>query len=61
MVPLNRNQWDESDPLEKELKKRQTATWNAKRVCDFTPRSEGWQQVERSIRDAVDLRRNGAG
>ncbi len=59
VVPLDRKDWDSNVPLEQELKKFQTATWNAKPVRDFAPQSKGWQEVERSIRDAVELRRKG--
>ena len=59
VVPLDRKDWDAKVPLEQELQKFQTATWNAKPVRDFAPQSKGWQEVERSIRDAVELRRMG--
>ncbi len=59
VVPLDRKDWDSNVPLEQELKKFQTATWNAKPVLDFAPQRKGWVQVERSIRDAVELRRQG--
>ncbi|MEK6260314.1 MAG: COR domain-containing protein [Planctomycetota bacterium] len=59
VVPLDREGWDETVPLERELKKLQTATWNARPVLKFAKHKSGWQQVERSIRDAVELRRKG--
>ncbi|MFM9964950.1 MAG: TIR domain-containing protein [Planctomycetaceae bacterium] len=59
VVLLDRKDWDENVALEQELKKFQAATWNAKPVLDFKPRSKGWLEVERSIRDAVELRRKG--
>ncbi len=57
VVQLDRKDWDANVALEQELKKFQAATWNAKPVVDFKPQSKGWQEVERSIRDAVELRR----
>ncbi len=59
VVPLDRKDWDENVALEQDLKKFQAATWNADPVLDFAPQRRGWQQVERSIRDAVELRRRG--
>lgn len=41
VVPLDRKDWDDQAPLEKDLKKLQTASWNAKPVLDFTPQSKG--------------------
>lgn len=57
VVPLNRKDWDPNVALELELKKFQAATWNAKPITDFKPQHDGWLEVERSIRDAVELRR----
>lgn len=57
VVPLDRKDWDPNVPLEQDLKKLQTATWNAKPIMDFSPQGKGWQQVEQSIRKAVELRR----
>ena len=31
-----------------------TATWKAKPVLKFTPQSDGWLEVEHSIRKAVE-------
>jgi internalin A len=56
-VPLDRKDWDESVPLEKELKRLMTGTWNAKPVPKFTPQWEGWIEVEQAIRKAVEDRR----
>ena len=56
-VPLDRKFSDKTDALEKELMKIMTGTWNAKRVVDFTPHSDGWQEVEHAIREAVVARR----
>ncbi len=56
-VLLDRKDWDESWPLEKELKKLMTGTWNAKPVLKFKPQSEGWVEVELAIRKAVEVRR----
>jgi hypothetical protein len=57
VVPLDRNDWDLDHALEQDLKAFQTATWNAKPVFDFRPQEKGWQEVEHSIRKAVELRR----
>ncbi len=56
-VLLDRKDWDESWPLEQELKKLMTGTWNAKPVLDFQPQRKGWEQVEHAIRKAVEARR----
>jgi hypothetical protein len=53
-VPLDRKDWDESVELERELKKRQTATWNAKPVLDHKPAAKGWLAVEHEVRKAVE-------
>ena len=58
VVPLDRKDWDASVPLEGDLKAFQTATFNAKPVREFSPQAKGWQEVEHSIRKAVELRRN---
>ena len=60
VVLLDRKEWDESVDLERELKKIQTATWNAVPVLDFKPQRKGWEQVEKSLRKAVEARRNSA-
>jgi internalin A len=57
VLPLDRKDWDTSHPLEVELKKYQTASWNAKPVLEFRPQSKGWQEVEQAIRKAVNRRR----
>jgi internalin A len=57
VVPLNRKDWDPNVALEQELKKFQAATRNAKPITEFRPQHDGWLEVERSIRDAVELRR----
>ncbi len=57
VVPLDRKDWDTSVKLEADLKKLQTATWNANPVLDFQPQRKGWLEAERSIREAVKLRR----
>ena len=57
VVPLDRKDWDMTLPLERELKKLQTATWNAKPVLNFTPQRDGWQEVEHAIRKAVEVLR----
>ena len=59
VVPLDRKDWDKNVPLEQELKKFQTATWNAKPVLEYSPQRKGWQEVEHSIRKAVEPRRKG--
>lgn len=53
VVPLDRQDWDDHAPLEQELKKLQTASWNAKPVMDFRPQGKGWMEVEQAIRKAV--------
>ena len=53
VVPLDRNDWDEHCPLERDLKQLQTATWNAKPVLDYKPLRNGWLEVEQAIKDAV--------
>ena len=58
-VPLDRKGWDDGIPLERELKNLQTATWNAKPVLDFKPQRKGWDEVENSIKRAVELLRKG--
>jgi internalin A len=57
VVPLDRNDWDPSVALERDLRQFQTATWNARPVFDFSPQGRGWQEVEHSIRKAVELQR----
>lgn len=57
VVPLDRKDWDEDFALEQQLSKRMTATWNAQPVLKFTPQADGWQEVEHSIRKAVQARR----
>ncbi len=57
VVPLDRKDWDESVELERELKKLQTATWNAQPVLKFRPQRDGWQEVEHAIRKVVEERR----
>lgn len=61
VVPLDRDDWDDNAPLERDLKKLQTATWNAKPVLEFDPERKGWLEVEQSIRKAVELRRQEMG
>lgn len=61
VVPLDRNEWDLTVALEERLRIFQTATWNAKPVLEFKPQRGGWHEVERSIRDAVELRRRQSG
>lgn len=53
VTPLDRSDWDDHAPLEQELKKLQTASWNAKPVQDFSPQTKGWREVEDAIRKAV--------
>ncbi|MDB6171955.1 MAG: Chaperone protein DnaK [Chthoniobacteraceae bacterium] len=57
VVPLDRKDWNENLALERELKKLQTATWNAIPVMDFKPQRNGWLEVEHSICKAVEARR----
>lgn len=57
VVPLDRKDWDDQAPLEKDLKKLQTASWNARPVLDFTPQSKGWEEVEQAIRKVVETLR----
>ena len=59
VVPLDRKDWHDG-PLEAELKKLQTATWNAQPVLDFKPQRNGWMEVEQAIRKAVEQRRRGS-
>ncbi|HEV7401291.1 MAG TPA: COR domain-containing protein, partial [Chthoniobacteraceae bacterium] len=61
VVPLDRKDWDEDFALEQQLSKRMTATWNAQPVLKFTPQADGWQEVEHSIRKAVQARRGRRG
>ena len=57
VVPLDRKDWDPTVPLEQDLRKLQTATWNAKPVLKFSPQRDGWLEVEHSIKKAVGLKR----
>ena len=54
VVPLYDPEWDERSELERELKKLQTATWNAKPVLDYTPQRKGWEEVRHAIRKTVE-------
>jgi hypothetical protein len=53
VVPLDRKDWNDHAPLEQELKKLQTASWNARPVQDFTPQTKGWYEVEQAIQKVV--------
>ncbi len=53
VAPLDRKDWDEHAPLEQDLKKLQTASWNAKPVLEFSPQTKGWEEVEQAIRKVV--------
>ena len=54
VVPLYDPEWDNGSDLERELKKLQTATWNAKPVLDYTPQRKGWEEVRHAIRKTVE-------
>jgi internalin A len=60
-VPLDRSDCDETDAMDAALRKLMTGTWGAKRIVDFLPRGDGWQQVETAIRRAVVARRRMTG
>ncbi len=53
VVPLDRQDWDDQSPLEQELKKLQTASWNTQPVMDFKTQAKGWLEVEKAIRKVV--------
>ena len=53
VVPLDRKDWDDHAPLEQELKKLQTASWNAQPVLDFKTQAKAWLEVEEAIRKVV--------
>jgi internalin A len=57
VLPLDRETWDESVAVDRELKKILTATGNAEPVLNFKPHRKGWELVEESIRKAVETRR----
>ncbi|HEV7401417.1 MAG TPA: COR domain-containing protein [Chthoniobacteraceae bacterium] len=57
VVPLDRDDWDPKDELDRRLGELMTATWKAKPVLKFTPQTAGWLEVEHSIRKAVEGRR----
>ena len=57
VVPLDRKDWDTEVELECDLKKLQTATWNAKPVLKFRPQADGWLEVYESILKVVVQRR----
>jgi signal recognition particle receptor subunit beta len=57
VLPLDRETWDESVEVDRELKKFLTVTGNAQPVLSIQPPWKAWEQVEESIRKAVEARR----
>ena len=60
VVPLDRKDWHDDSALESDLKKLQTATWNAQPVLDFKPQRKGWKEVEQALRKTVEKLRETA-
>jgi hypothetical protein len=56
-VPLERNDLDENNPLEKRLMALQCGTRDAKPIYDFDVPQKGWMEIEESIRRVVETRR----
>jgi hypothetical protein len=61
VVPLDRDDWDPYVEVDRRLGELMTATWQAPPVLKFTPQSDGWLEVEHSIRKAVEARRGRRG
>lgn len=57
VVPLDRDDWDLTVEVDRRLSELMTATWKARPVLKFTPQTDGWLEVEHSIRKAVEVRR----